>query len=94
MTEDGLRETIARLRPAIYAARLQRVPPGLDDKIITAWNGMMISAMAEAGRVLGEARYTEAARKAADFYSTSVSRSDGGLWRTYRAGKSAPRCLP
>ena len=87
-TEDGLRETIARLRPVIYAARSQRVPPGLDDKIITAWNGMMISAMAEAGRVFGEERYTEAARKAADFILTTVSRSDGGLFRTYRAGKA------
>ncbi len=49
---------------------------------------MMISAMAEAGRVFGEERYTEAARKAADFILTSVSRSDGGLFRTYRAGKA------
>ena len=87
-TEDELRETIARLRPVIHAARSQRVPPGLDDKIITAWNGMMISAMAEAGRVFGEERYTEAARKAADFILTTVSRSDGGLFRTYRAGKA------
>ncbi|MET0515600.1 MAG: aldo/keto reductase, partial [Nitrospiraceae bacterium] len=87
-TENELRETIARLRPVIYAARSQRVPPGLDDKIITAWNGMMIGAMAEAGRVLGEERYTEAARKAADFILTRLSRSDGGLLRTYRAGKA------
>ena len=47
------KETMHRVRPLLYEARKQRVPPGLDDKIITAWNGMMISAMAEAGRVLG-----------------------------------------
>ncbi len=85
---EALRETIDRVKPLVYQARLKRVPPGLDDKIITAWNGMMISALAEAGRVLRHAPYLEAARRAADFLLNTLSRPDGGLYRTYRASKA------
>ncbi len=81
-----LRDTITRLRPKLYAARTKRIAPGLDDKVITAWNGMMISAMAEAGRVFGLPRYREAAERACDFLLKALSTSDGRLLRTYRAG--------
>jgi len=47
--------------------RLKRVPPATDDKILASWNGLMIGALARAGRVLGEKRYSDAARKAQDF---------------------------
>src|SRR5213594_433023 len=85
---EELRQTIDRLRPMTYEARQKRVPPGLDDKILTAWNGMMISAMAEGARVLGDSRYLEAAEQAADFLLMTMSRPDGGLYRTYRAFKA------
>ena len=85
---QDLQETLARVKPMVYAARAKRVAPGLDDKIITAWNGMMISAMAEAGRVFDVPRYREAAQRAADFLLTSLSKPDGRLLRTYRAGKA------
>ncbi len=83
-----LRETIARVKPLVYAARAKRIPPGLDDKILTAWNGMMISAMAEGARVFGDSRYLEAAGEAADFLLRAMKRPDQGLYRTYRAGKA------
>ena len=63
-----------RGRALLYEARARRVPPGLDDKIITAWNGMMISAMAEAGRVLDRPEYIEAARRSADYLLRMHSR--------------------
>jgi hypothetical protein len=85
---DELQRTIARLKPLVYEARRKRVPPGLDDKILTAWNGMMISAMAEGARVLGDNRFLEAAEEAADFLLQTMTRPDGGLYRTYRAGKA------
>ena len=85
---EDLQRTIDRVKPLVYQARLKRVPPGLDDKIITAWNGMMISAMAEAARVLGAAPYLESASRAADFLIGTLSRPDGGLYRTYRAEKA------
>nr|MBI3613084.1 aldo/keto reductase [Nitrospirota bacterium] len=85
---EELRRTIDRVKPLVYEARRQRIPPALDDKILTAWNGMMISAIAEGARVLSEPRYLRAAERAADFLLTSLSRPDGGLYRTYRAGKA------
>ncbi|MDE3018981.1 MAG: DUF255 domain-containing protein, partial [Nitrospirota bacterium] len=85
---DELRRTIERVKPLVYEARRTRVPPALDDKILTAWNGMMISAMAEGARVLEEPRYRSAAERAADFLLAALSRPDGGLYRTYRAGKA------
>ncbi len=88
LTTDELLETAARAKPALYRARQQRIPPGLDDKVITAWNGMMLSAMAEAARVFGEDRYREAAQRTADFLLQTHARPDGRLLRTSRAGRA------
>ena len=88
LTTDELYETVQRVRPLLYRARQQRIPPGLDDKIITAWNGMMISAMAEAGRVLGIVRYIDGAMKAADFLLSVHRTAEGTLLRTSRQGRA------
>ncbi|NWF72175.1 MAG: DUF255 domain-containing protein [Nitrospirae bacterium] len=88
LTVDELNETIHRVRPLLYRARQKRIPPGLDDKIITAWNGMMISTMAEAGRVLGIKHFTEGAMKAADFLLTLHRTPEGNLLRTSRQGRA------
>jgi len=64
------------------------VPPGLDDKVLTAWNGLMIGAMAEGHRVLGEQRYLAAAERAAAFVLATLVAGDGRLLRTYRDGKA------
>ena len=85
---DALQSTLDRVRPLVYQARLTRIPPGLDDKIITAWNGMMIGTMAEAGRVFNHQPYIDSAVCAADFLLTTLSRPDNHLWRTYRNGKA------
>jgi uncharacterized protein YyaL (SSP411 family)/aryl-alcohol dehydrogenase-like predicted oxidoreductase len=88
ITPEELRASLERTRPLVYEARCRRVPPGLDDKVLTAWNGMMIGAMAEAARIVGEPRYLAAAERAASFLLSTMSRQDGGLYRTYRAGKA------
>ena len=70
--------------------RAKRVRPHLDDKVLTAWNGLMISAFAKAGAVLKEARYSEAARRAADFIARRMVDSQTGiLLRRYRQGAAA-----
>jgi len=88
LTIDELQDTMRRVRPLLYEARKQRVPPGLDDKVITAWNGMMVSAMAEAGRVLGSTEYIDAASRAADFLLLVHRTDEGRLLRTSRGGRA------
>ncbi|UCC83498.1 MAG: DUF255 domain-containing protein [Gemmatimonadota bacterium] len=86
VASEELERFLEAAREKVYAARQRRVKPGLDDKIITAWNGLMIGALAEGYRVLGEPRYLEAAERAAAFILENLSREDGGLYRTYREG--------
>jgi hypothetical protein len=85
---ETLQASVDQARPKVYEARRKRVPPGLDDKILTAWNGLMISAMAEGCRVLGERRYLRAAVRAADFLLSTLRQPDGRLLRTYRTGRA------
>jgi uncharacterized protein YyaL (SSP411 family)/aryl-alcohol dehydrogenase-like predicted oxidoreductase len=85
-TPEDLQQLLDTARAKVYEARSKRVKPGLDDKVLTSWNGLMIGAMAEGHRVLGNARYLEAAERAADFILDKLSRDDGGLYRTYRNG--------
>ena len=81
-------EVRARIRSALLAARDRRVRPGLDDKRLTSWNALMISALADAGAVLERDDYLDAARRAADFLDTTMRDEDGRLLRTYNAGRA------
>jgi len=73
----------------MFEARRKRVRPHLDDKVLTAWNGLMVAAFARASRVLPDgAPYLAAARRAADFIRTRMWR-DGVLLRRYRRGEAA-----
>jgi uncharacterized protein YyaL (SSP411 family) len=81
-------EGLAEARRALYAARAQRAWPGLDDKRLTAWNALMIAALAEAGAVLERAEYSEAARACADFVLRELRDEDGNLLRTYKDGRA------
>jgi hypothetical protein len=85
---EGFRKSLEAGRAGLYEARRRRIPPGLDDKVLTAWNGMMVGAMAEGHRVLGDPRYLAAAARAADFLLTHLRRADGRLLRTSRQGKA------
>ncbi|HHK74034.1 MAG TPA: DUF255 domain-containing protein [Rhizobiales bacterium] len=67
--------------------RSRRKPPHRDEKIITAWNGMMVTAFAEAGDILDEKSYIAAAEKAATMLWQKMHKEDGGLWRVYFDGK-------
>jgi len=78
--------TQARIRARLLEVRERRVRPGLDDKRLTAWNGLMIAALTEAGAALGEPRYTEAAVACAEFVLRDLRGADGRLLRTYNDG--------
>ena len=85
---EELWSSVEAARAQLYVMREKRVKPGLDDKVLTGWNGLMIGAMAEGGRVLRDRRYLQAAERAAEFVLDTLSRENGGLLRTYRAGKA------
>ncbi|HJO32712.1 MAG TPA: thioredoxin domain-containing protein [Anaerolineales bacterium] len=89
MVEADVNTEIARARAALWARREERVWPGLDDKIITAWNGLMLAAVAEAARVLDRADYRTAAIRNAEFLLDTLRGRHGRLLRTWRAGSSA-----
>jgi uncharacterized protein YyaL (SSP411 family) len=84
-SDQEMERALAEIVSRMFAAREQRVKPGRDDKILAAWNAMMIGAFAEGYRALGERRYLEAATRAADF---AMSRLWDGrrLQRSYKDG--------
>lgn len=73
----------------LLAHREQRIHPHKDDKILTAWNGLMIAALAFGSRVLGEPAYAEAAKRAAGFIKQRLVREDGRLLARFREGEAA-----
>src|SRR5688572_3584480 len=75
----------AESRRKLFEHRETRIKPDRDEKIITAWNGLMLASFAEAGVILGRADYTEAAGRNADFVLSNLQR-DGFLLRTYKDG--------
>jgi uncharacterized protein YyaL (SSP411 family) len=83
-----LAEELAESREKLFQAREQRVRPGRDDKIIVAWNGLMIDTMARAGAALNEPEYVITASEAADYILTNMRRPDGRLLHTSRGGKA------
>jgi uncharacterized protein YyaL (SSP411 family) len=89
LDEDELRRRLDASRHKLFEARSRRVRPGLDDKALTAWNGLMIAAFAQAAQALDEPRYAQAAARAADFVLTRMRTPDGRLLRTWSHGHDA-----
>ncbi|HYR80172.1 MAG TPA: thioredoxin domain-containing protein, partial [Candidatus Dormibacteraeota bacterium] len=85
LSEDELAAKIRDIRQKLFAAREQRVKPGRDEKILVAWNAMMIGAFAEGYRALHDPRYLEAAERAAGFIMSTMW--DGrALMRSFKDG--------
>ena len=82
-----LHARLSPLKEKLLNTRAQRTRPLLDDKIITAWNGLMIGAYARAYEVLTRDEYLNAAQKAADFIHNNLRNADGDLYRIYRKGQ-------
>ncbi len=92
-TEAALEARLAPLREKLFLVREKRVHPLKDDKVLTDWNGLMISTLAHAGRVLGEREYTAAAIRAADFLLTEMVEDGRLLHRYHRGNASIPAFL-
>ncbi|MBI4364064.1 MAG: thioredoxin domain-containing protein [Candidatus Latescibacteria bacterium] len=84
---ETVASAIEESRPVLYHARAKRPPPLRDEKILTSWNGLMISAFARSALVLGDAAYARRAERAAEFVSTRML-ENGRLRRSYKDGKA------
>jgi hypothetical protein len=87
MDRRQVEQRLASARAKLFAVREQRVWPGRDEKILTAWNGLMIRGMAITGRYLGRADFVASAERALDFIRSRLWR-DGRLLATYKDGQA------
>ena len=83
---DAWWERVERINTALYDVRARREQPGLDDKVLAGWNGLMIAGLAETGAAMDEGRFTDAAAAAARFVLAEMRTDEGDLLRVWRDG--------
>ena len=89
LTVEAAEEKLTAARQTLYDVRAKRIWPGLDDKVLTAWNGLMLAAFAEAGQALKRDDYLAAAVKNAQFLYATMRTDAGRLLRTWKSGSEA-----
>ena len=82
----GHEDALAPVRDKLFAARARRVRPATDDKILSGMNGLALTGLAEAARVLADPVILDGARRTAEFLLTSLRADDGRMRRTWKAG--------
>lgn len=87
MPLEEVERILAEGRRILFEAREKRVRPGLDDKVLSGWNGLMITAMARVAAVFDDPKYAEAAGRAADFILREMT-ADGRLLATWGKGRA------
>jgi uncharacterized protein YyaL (SSP411 family) len=90
--DDATERELAEDRAALLAARASRVRPGIDDKVLADWNGLMIAALSEAALVFARGDWLDLARGAFDFVVTPMSEKDGRLFHSWR-GRAQHRAI-
>jgi uncharacterized protein YyaL (SSP411 family) len=88
-SEEELRVKANRVNERLLAERSKRVRPGLDDKSLTSWNALMVSAWCDAYESFGDPRSLENARRTMRLLLTKCRRDDGGLQHSYKGGKAS-----
>jgi uncharacterized protein YyaL (SSP411 family) len=89
VSEAEVLAALERGRQSLFEARSRRVRPARDEKVLAAWNGMMLRAIAEAARVLNRPDFLEAAVRNAEFLLGSMRSPDGAMHRTWKPGFTA-----
>ena len=89
ITLHDLQLKVRLAKTKLLQQRENRVRPGLDDKCLTAWNGMMIKGLAECANIFDSNEYYELGKKAATFILTDMRMESGGLYRNYKSGKAS-----
>lgn len=85
VTEEQVRDTLKSCSEKLLTIRSNRIPPGLDDKILVSWNALMITAFAKGYRVTNDQKYLDAAKNCISFIENNLF-SDDKLLRTYKNG--------
>jgi len=85
---DEIPDAVARVLPKLFAAREQRVRPGLDDKVLLGWNALFLRSLTEAADALGRDDWMDAARTNAQFLLRELRRDDGRLLRSWQDGRA------
>ena len=88
MSSENFNNFIEESRKKLFLKREKRIHPLKDDKILTDWNGLMIAALSQGGRILNNPEYTEAAQKSVNFMQKYLRDDNGKLFKRYRLGKS------
>ncbi|MDP7611508.1 MAG: thioredoxin domain-containing protein, partial [Nitrospinaceae bacterium] len=88
ITPEEMRKTLRTAREKLMAVRSQRVRPLLDDKVLTSWNALMISAFARASRVFNHSEFERMATRAADFIYNNLFDDSERLLRRWRDGEA------
>ncbi|MFO7666698.1 MAG: thioredoxin domain-containing protein [Desulfobacterales bacterium] len=88
LSEEKTVRILNEAKNKLYQTRIKKIRPHLDDKILTSWNGLMISALCKAFQVLGDKKYLEAAKNAAEFILSALyDEKTGKLFRRWRDGE-------
>jgi len=88
LSKEKTAQILSEAKNKLYYKRIKRIRPHLDDKILTSWNGLMISALCKAFQVLGDKKYLEAAKNAAEFILSDLyDEKTGRLFRRWRDGE-------
>lgn len=88
MSVAEMQESVERINTTLLKAREDRIRPGLDDKSLTSWNAMMVTAYANAYTAFGHKHYLEVAERNMAFIMKDQRREDGGLFHSYKEGRS------
>lgn len=88
MSEEDLKISLEQSKAKLFDEREKRIKPFRDEKVLTAWNGLMLATFAESSAILESEKYLEIARKNADFLMGSLRSKDGKLLRTWKDGEA------
>ena len=89
ITESELAQRVQEAKKVLLSERAGRIRPGLDDKILTSWNALMLKGYVDAYRVFDNKEYLDTALKNSDFIIAKIKSSDGGLDRNYKNGTAS-----
>jgi hypothetical protein len=89
ISEVELNQRIAAAKVKLLAVRGQRIRPGLDDKILTSWNSLMIKGLCKAYQAFADDKYLDLALKNYKFLNKNMVQTEGGLYRNYKNGKAS-----